>query len=36
MRHYLRDELRLDPARFEVNGYWKRGVADHGHDAEVD
>ena len=29
IRRYLRDELCLDPARFDVDGYWKRGVADH-------
>lgn len=31
IRRFLRDELRLDPARFEVDGYWKRGVANHDH-----
>jgi NADPH-dependent ferric siderophore reductase len=35
IRRYLRDELCLDSARFAVAGYWKRGVADHNHQAEA-
>ncbi len=29
IRRYLRDELRLGPARVAVDGYWRRGVADY-------
>jgi NADPH-dependent ferric siderophore reductase len=32
VRRHLRDERYLDPTRFEVHGYWKRGVADHGQE----
>jgi NADPH-dependent ferric siderophore reductase len=35
VRRHLRDESRLDPAGLDVNGYWKRGVADRA-DAGVD
>ncbi|MCG7528388.1 siderophore-interacting protein [Streptomyces sp. OfavH-34-F] len=41
LRRWVRDELRLDKADYDITGYWKRGVADfdeddhdheHGHD----
>ncbi|MFD5805471.1 siderophore-interacting protein [Streptomyces sp. NPDC127020] len=41
LRRWIRDELRLERADYEISGYWKRGVADfdddhdhepHGHD----
>jgi NADPH-dependent ferric siderophore reductase len=28
LRHWVRHELRVDPADTHVTGYWKRGVAD--------
>ncbi|PZT73564.1 MULTISPECIES: siderophore-interacting protein [unclassified Streptomyces] len=41
LRRWVRDELRLDKADYDITGYWKRGVADfdeddhdHGHDHE--
>ncbi|HLS49357.1 MAG TPA: siderophore-interacting protein, partial [Actinomycetaceae bacterium] len=36
VRRYLRRELQLDPSWVAVDGYWKRGVAEHDHHAPVD
>ncbi|THA30743.1 siderophore-interacting protein [Streptomyces sp. A1277] len=41
LRRWVRDELRLDKADYDITGYWKRGVADfdeddHDHDHSHD
>ena len=36
IRRYLRDELGLARDRFEVDGYWRRGVVNHDHHAPVE
>ncbi|MFI9491131.1 MULTISPECIES: siderophore-interacting protein [Streptomyces] len=32
LRRWVRDELRLDKADYDITGYWKRGVADFDED----
>ncbi|GHE53320.1 siderophore-interacting protein [Streptomyces longispororuber] len=32
LRRWVRDELRLDKADYDITGYWKRGVADFDDD----
>ncbi|QCQ16241.1 siderophore-interacting protein [Microbacterium sp. RG1] len=36
IRRYLRGELRLPQERVEVDGYWKRGIANLDHHAKAD
>ncbi|WP_406289976.1 siderophore-interacting protein [Streptomyces sp. NBC_00209] len=36
LRRWVRDELRLDKADYDITGYWKRGVADFDEDHEHD
>ncbi|MEU3032183.1 siderophore-interacting protein [Streptomyces incarnatus] len=34
LRRWVRDELRLDRADYEITGYWKRGIADFDDEHE--
>jgi len=36
VRRHLRDEAGLGADRVEVDGYWRRGVADHDHHQPVE
>src|SRR5699024_3722268 len=36
LRRHLRRELGLDKSWVTVDGYWKRGTAEHDHHAPVD
>ncbi|GAB94937.1 NADPH-dependent ferric siderophore reductase [Kineosphaera limosa] len=36
LRRYLSRELRLDRDSWDVDGYWRRGAANHDHHAEDD